>query len=202
MYNGLFTFMTYTLQALIGIMKIYKVKRPKTTIDHPDDFVQDAIKPGIRSDNEWLQYKKNMTEEETIEYWNKPFSVKSDTGFYTWTKPQIVLRISDDSHLDEPSFLWDSFTKFFKNDSKKEKFIELNSNEQIKGKDSFSDQKANFYKFLFESFGLDMVKYFEPYVIKFCSSVEECEQICASEIIAGLMKGMEIMIFNNDVIFC
>jgi proteasome activator subunit 4 len=34
-----------------------------------------------------------------------------------------------------------------------------------------------------------MVKYFEPYVIKFCSSVEECEQICASEIIAGLVKG-------------
>ena len=39
-----------------------------------------------------------------------------------------------------------------------------------------------------------MIKYVSPYLMKFCSSPEECEQICASEITAGLMRGNKYFI--------
>ena len=50
-----------------------------------------------------------MSEQELIDYWNKPFSVKPANGFYAWTKPQIVLRISDDTKgglISEKFSLW------------------------------------------------------------------------------------------------
>ena len=79
----------------------------------------DTISPGLRSDNEWLQYKSDMSEQEIIEYWDKPFNVKKQAGFYTWSKSQIILRKSDDSQLQNPSFLCDNFTKFFNDLSKR-----------------------------------------------------------------------------------
>ena len=70
---------------------------------------QQLNNPGLRSDNEFLQYNTSMSEQELIDYWKKPFSVKPANGFYAWTKPQIVLRISDDSKgglISEKFSLW------------------------------------------------------------------------------------------------
>ena len=163
------------------------MKKAREVLVKPE--TSDTISPGLRSDNEWLQYKSDMSEQELIEYWDKPFNVKKQAGFYTWSKSQIILRKSDDSQLQNPSFLCDNFTKFFNDLSKREKFVQLNSSEQVKGKDRFSLLKFDFYSLLFESFGCEMVKYLSPYLMKFCSSPEECEQICASEIAAGFMRG-------------
>ena len=88
-----------------------------------------------------------------------------------------------------PSFLKNCFETFFNDDSKREKFIKFNSSEQVKGQDCLNYQKARFYHLLFEAFGIEMVNHFVPYLQIFCSSTEECEQICASEIVAGLMRG-------------
>ena len=178
---------------MTGILKIYKVKKAREVFEKPENLGT-IISPGLRSDNEWLQYKPDMSEEELIEYWNKPFNVKSQTGFYTWPNSQIILRKSDDFQLLTPSFLCDNFMKFFNDHSKREKFIQLNSSEQVKGEDCFGVLKADFYTFLFESFGCEMIKYVSPYLMKFCSSPEECEQICASEITAGLMRGNKYFI--------
>ena len=78
-------------------MKIYKRQKKKVKIDPPNIKSQELNNPGLRSDNEFLQYKGKMSEQELIDYWNKPFSVKPANGFYAWTKPQVVLRISDDT---------------------------------------------------------------------------------------------------------
>ena len=130
-----------------------------------------------------------MSEHELIDYWNKPFIVKPANGFYAWTKHQTVLRLPDDTTVTTPSFLKNCFEAFFSDDSKREKFIKFNSSEQVKGQDCFNNQKARFYHLLFEAFGIEMVNHFVPYLKIFCSSTEECEQICASEIVAGLMRG-------------
>ena len=177
------------LKALIGILKIYKCQKKKVKIDSPNTKSQELNNPGLRSDNEFLQYKANMSEQQLIEYWKKPFSVKPANGFYAWTKPQIFLRISGNSKETTPIFLTNCFETFFHDDSKREKFIKLNSIEQVKGQDCFNFQKARFYHLLFEAFGVEMINHFVPYLQTFCSSAEECEQICASEIVAGLMRG-------------
>ena len=84
----------------------------------------------------------------------------------------------------------------FNDDSKREKFIKFNSSEQVKGQDCLNYQKARFYHLLFEAFGIEMVNRFVPYLQIFCSSTEECEQICASEIVAGLMRGKYLTILT------
>ena len=78
-------------------MKIYKCQKEKVEIDPPIIKSQELNNPGLRCDNEFLQYNTKMSEQELIDYWNKPFSVKPANGFYAWTKPQVVLRISDDT---------------------------------------------------------------------------------------------------------
>ena len=100
-------------------------------------------------------------------------------------------RASGDPYIlvTTPSFLKNCFETFFSDDSKREKFIKFNSSEQVKGQDCLNYQKARFYHLLFEAFGIEMVNHFVPYLQIFCSSTEECEQICASEIVAGLMRG-------------
>ena len=52
------------------------------------------VLPGIRPDNLWLQYKSQMTDEELSSYWDKPFSVKTGSGFYAWSKPTIKLHVT------------------------------------------------------------------------------------------------------------
>ena len=56
------------------------------------------VLPGIRPDNLWLQYKSQMTDEELSSYWDKPFSVKTGSGFYAWSKPTIKLHVTGMLH--------------------------------------------------------------------------------------------------------
>ena len=156
--------MFLALKALLGILKIYQIQKKKVKVDPPTSKSQELNNPGLRSDNEFLQYKTNMSDQELIDYWNKPFSVKPANGFYTWTKPQIGLRLSDDTRVTTPSFLKNCFETFFNDNSKREKFTKLNSSEQVKGQDCFNFQKARFYHLLFEAFGVEMVNHFVPYL--------------------------------------
>ena len=50
------------------------MKKAREVLVNPE--TSDTISPGLRSDNEWLQYKSDMSEQELIEYWDKPFNVK------------------------------------------------------------------------------------------------------------------------------
>ena len=56
--------------------------------------IDENVRPGIRPDNLWLQYKSQMTDEELSNYWDKPFSVKPGSGFYAWSKPTVKLHVT------------------------------------------------------------------------------------------------------------
>ena len=155
------------------ILKIYKVKRNHTKIKIP---TSNKIEPGIRSDNEWLQYKSNMTENELQEYWQKPYSVKPEIGFYTWPKPKVKLHLPDDTILSNPNYVSVAFLDFFNDKTKRDKFIELNKIEHKKGEDCFSMDKGLLYCSLIEAFGCEFAQILKPYVEKFSNSSEENEQ--------------------------
>ena len=133
-------------------MKLYKIKKARKRIQTPTTSQMD-FHPGSRQDNAWMQYVSKMSPDELKAYWKRPFSVKPEMGFYGWPKPEIVLRVPDDTELQEPSFVRDAFLSFFQDKSKLEKFIELNSMEFKKGEDIFSVDKAQFYSAIFQHFG-------------------------------------------------
>ena len=155
-----------------------------------------ANHPGIRDDNLWLQYNPNLTPEELKTYWQKPFSVRPEHGFYAWPKPQVKLRLVDDRTLSEPDFVPKAYLNFFQDKQKLSKFLELNSMEIKKGEDMFNMDKGMFYCELFESFGPQLLSAFVPYVEKFCKSSEESEQRCASELVFGMIKGCRFWPFE------
>ena len=136
-----------------------------------------------------MQYKPNMTEKELQEYWQKPYCVKPELGFYTWPKPEVTLRVSDDTQLQHPDYVREAFLKFFTDQTKRDKFIELNSIEHKKGEDSFSMDKGLLYCSLIEEFGSEFAQILVPYVEKFSKSTEESEQRCAAEIVFGMIRG-------------
>ena len=94
-----------------------------------------------------------MSEDDLKNYWKQPFSVKPEMGFYAWKKPQVALRVPDDTELIEPAFVREAFLAFFQDKTKFEKYMELNTIEFKKGEDIFSIDKAQFYNALFEQFG-------------------------------------------------
>ena len=79
--------------------------------------------------------------------------------------------------------------------------IELNTIEVKKGEDLFSMDKGMLYCELFESFGPKILPIFQPYVLKFIASGEECQQRWASEMVFGLIKGMLIQVHMMAHIF-
>ena len=70
----------------------------------------------------WVQYTPNMSLSDLEAYWEKPFTVKPEIGFYAWRKI-TKLRLVDDRVLSEPEFLAEAFMNFFSDKSKLEKFI-------------------------------------------------------------------------------
>ena len=162
-----------SFQALECVLKIYKVKKKNIQIESPS---VNKIEPGLRSDNQWLQYKSDMTENELQEYWQKSYSVKPEIGFYTWTKPKVKLHVPDDTQLRYPDFVPVAFLNFYNDKTKRDKFIELNIIEHKKGEDSFSMDKGLLYCSLVEAFGCEMAQILAPYVEKFSKSTEESEQ--------------------------
>ena len=57
--------------------------------------------------------------------------------------------------------------------------------------------KGMLYCELFESFGPKILPIFQPYVLKFTASSEECQQRWASEMVFGLIKGTCIFFLKN-----
>ena len=92
-------------QALDCVLKICKVKRKRTVVptdqlprSSPQDQTENGdtdlkVRPGVRSDNEWMQYKSEMSEQELSDYWDHPFSVNAAAGYYAWPKPEVRLHV-------------------------------------------------------------------------------------------------------------
>ena len=108
-------FISSYFQAVESILKLYKLKRNRIEIDAPK--IPAPFQPGIRPDNDWIQYTPNMSESDLAAYWKKPFSVKPEQGFYAYKKV-TKLRVVDDRVLSEPDFLNEAYMNFFMDKSK------------------------------------------------------------------------------------
>jgi hypothetical protein len=96
-------------------LKLYKLKRNRIEIDAPK--IAAPFQPGIRPDNDWVQYTPNMSESDLAAHWKKPFTVKPELGFYAYKKV-TKLRVVDDRVLSEPDFLNEAYMNFFMDKSK------------------------------------------------------------------------------------
>ena len=149
----------------------------RTKINGIQNFVQNRL------------WKSPNPQLKIVKFIKIQFNVKPDLGFYAWAKPQVTLRSPDDSELQKPIFIREAFMNFFQDETKRDKYIELNSIEHKKGEDTFSMDKALLYCSLIEELGPNFVNILVPYVQKFCASSEESEQRCAAEIIFGMIRG-------------
>ena len=57
-------------------------------------------------------------------YWEKPFTVKPDTGFYEW-KTTEVFHLPHETHIEFPSSLQKCLSRFFSDPTKVKSFMEL-----------------------------------------------------------------------------
>ncbi|QQP39732.1 Uncharacterized protein FKW44_013543, partial [Caligus rogercresseyi] len=166
-------------QALEAIMKVLKVKRARIGKSFSNEG--HYLKPGAREDNEWMQYKRITDPDELKAYWEKPFSVKTNLGYYFWSQGETQLRLVDESEpTEDKNNVRASIHERFSNAEYVNKFIDLNSIEHKKGEDFFSWDKAFFFSGLFEAFN-------DSFLEVLLKKVEESHQRIAAEVICGIV---------------
>ena len=90
-------------------------------------------------DNEWMQYRMNINKATDFRgYWEKPYSVKPEMGFYSWSKDKIKLRAVDDIEEKIPKYFEQIILNFFSQDTNVKRFVELISLENKKKAKIFS----------------------------------------------------------------
>ena len=153
------------------------------------------LQPGIRQDNQHLLYNHEFSEEELREYWEKPFTVKPDIGFYEW-KTLEVFHLPHETHLEFPKSLRESILKFFSDPNKLKSFIELLviDNEKFDSEEekSVTYIKIRFFTNLIRAVGPEMISILTPFVKEYHQSEKDSHQICAAEIIAGIIRGSRL----------
>ena len=137
-------------------------------------------------------------EKDLQNYWKKPFSVKPEMGFYSWTKDHVKLRVVDDIPNKIPQYFEDTILNFFSQEANMKLFIELISIEHKKGEDFFSMDKAYFFCILLECIGLQLFKMFLPYLRKMVESEQESEQRASAEIIYGVIRGSRFWSYEDS----
>ena len=146
-----------------------------------------------------MQYQMDIKNDEDLKnYWEKPFSVKPEMGFYCWTKDKVKLRVVDDTKNKIPQYFEQIILKFFSEDSNLKLFIELISIEHKKGEDFFSMDKAYFFCMLFETTGTKLFILFLPFLKKMVESEQESEQRACAEIIYGVIRGSRFWTFEES----
>lgn len=157
--------------------------------------------PGQRPDNVWLQYNYE-TRPLTAEQWNEPrFIHQAHVGYYTWPKKIEVYAPSSEQPSLDPSLRiltdHEKEVDYFFNDAQNiEKLIMFFSLEEKKGKDKFNGFKYLLFKGLFRNHGIVYLKHFLPHLCKLVTDKQESSQRCATEIIAGIIRGSKHWPFN------
>ena len=183
-------------QALEGILKLSKIPSNKVPLSElvPGHETVEVSKPGVREDNQCLQYRGQMSEAELRSYWSKPFIVKSHVGYYTWPARAChqdtarLIHTSQDFAL-QPDSVREMISQFFMDETKMNTFVEFNSLEHEKGQDFFSTDRGLFLSFLLEIVGPRLTSMFQPHIERLVSSPEESQQRAAAEMVYGLVRG-------------
>eukprot|EP00096_Caligus_rogercresseyi_P015882 TRINITY_DN8371_c0_g1_i1.p1 TRINITY_DN8371_c0_g1~~TRINITY_DN8371_c0_g1_i1.p1 ORF type:complete len:1198 (+),score=314.38 TRINITY_DN8371_c0_g1_i1:1590-5183(+) len=184
-------------QALEAIMKVLKVKRARIGKSFSNEG--HYLKPGAREDNEWMQYKRITDPDELKAYWEKPFSVKTNLGYYFWSQGETQLRLVDESEpTEDKNNVRASIHERFSNAEYVNKFIDLNSIEHKKGEDFFSWDKAFFFSGLFEAFNDSFLEVLLKKVGPLVESSEESHQRIAAEVICGIVGGARFWSYERS----
>ncbi|XP_076659583.1 proteasome activator complex subunit 4A [Halictus rubicundus] len=183
----------------VYIFKQLKRKHPKVLIDPPASpeisESQDQPKklvPGLRPDNAWLQYNYE-TRPLTPEQWDEPrFVHNAYTGYYTWPKKiEIYAPSSEQPCLDPNVRKLTEHEKevdhFFNDPQNIEKLIRFFSLEEKR--DKFNGLKFLVFKGVFRNHGIVHLKHFLPHLYKLVEDKQKSSKRCASEIIAGIIRG-------------
>lgn len=83
----------------------YEVTIPVPTITPP-------FHPGIRPDNQFLQYRSEMSEKELKDYWDKPILSKQYVGYYTFPEP-LKMKKPGPRKIPETARIRPLFHKYF-----------------------------------------------------------------------------------------
>ncbi|KAF7990670.1 hypothetical protein HCN44_000475 [Aphidius gifuensis] len=196
-----------------SIMQQLKRKHNKITIDTPNLVIKNGsiwndvtTLPGLRDDNAWLQYNYNnrpLNEQQ----WNEPRYIhKQYNGYYTWPKKlEIYAPSSEQPILDKTIRIFNEsellIENFFIDSSNVDKLMKYNSLEERKGKDKFNNFRFLFYKRLFRNHGITHLNNFLIHLKYLVKDKQESHQLCAAELIAGLIRGSKHWPFNmvNDM---
>ena len=183
-------------QALEGVLKLAKIPSVKVPISRlvPEAGSVQVTKPGVREDNECLQYRGAMTDGDLQSYWTQPFIVKSYIGYHSWPVaggPQDSARmIHTAAHFAlQPDTVRGLIAQFFLEETNMKTFVEFNSLEHEKGQDFFSTDRGLFLSFLLENVGPVLAAVFQPHIERLVSSPEESQQRAAAEMVYGLVRG-------------
>ena len=188
-------------QALEGVLKLAKIPSVKVPISRlvPEAGSVQVTKPGVREDNECLQYRGAMTEGDLQSYWTRPFIVKSYIGYHSWPVaggPQDSARmIHTAAHFAlQPDTVRGLIAQFFLEETNMKTFVEFNSLEHEKGQDFFSTDRGLFLSFLLENVGPVLAAVFQPHIERLVSSPEESQQRAAAEMVYGLVRGSRCLV--------
>ena len=191
-------------QALEGVLKLIKIPSNKVPLSQfvPDHGSVSVSRPGVRDDNQCLQYRGDMTEAEVQSYWSKPFIVKSYIGYYSWPakdSQQATARMihSAKDFALEPDSVKEMIAQFFMDEAKINTFVEFNSLEHEKGLDFFSTDRSLFLSFLLEIVGPRLTGVFQPHIERLVSSPEESQQRAAAEMVYGLVRGSRFWDYSS-----
>lgn len=190
------------------IMQQLKREHPKIPINTPQlstnmvsIWEDESTLPGARPDNAWLQYNYD-NRPLTKEQWNEPRYVhKQFIGYYTWPKElETYAPSSQQPNLDPHTRVFTESEKlienFFADFRNIDKLVNFNSIEERKGKDKFSNFRFLFYKGLFRNHGITHLDNFLPHLRRLVRDKQESHQLCAAEIIAGIIRGSKHWTFE------
>lgn len=152
------------------------------------------LTPGERNDNKWLCIMNNEVEDELS--WDSNIGIVNKTRYGYYCYPRTSKGYSPVSEQPKLNRTVDEMTEaerliyqVFMDKEFVEKLISFLSLEEHKGKDHFDTQRTQMFKNLFRNYGSCVVEHFKPHLEKLAVDSQESSQRCASEIIAGLVRG-------------
>eukprot|EP00794_Sanderia_malayensis_P017773 gene17773-19549_t len=199
-----------SIKAVAAILQQQKKPHDKVPVDLETkgfDSNQDSlfsVRPGNRPDNDWLSYRSKDSPK-TEEDWNKMQLVdKTYLGYYTWSK---IVYTYDASNAGNNSLNQHDFGELceeekvicdaFLNESFVTKVVSFLSLEEKKGRDSFSSSRFSMFNGLSRNVGSDLLPVIQPILEKLLNENQESAHRCASEIIAGLIRGSKHWPFSK-----
>lgn len=146
----------------------------------------------LPTDNLWLQTDVSVDISDETEFNSTTFIDKPHIGFYCFSNPLLVydkklssMRKAIDDYSQSELTVYEKFSnKEFLN-----QFLTYLSLEENKGKDKFSAKRFQLWKGLFRNFGSFNIELLLPKISEFVAGTQESAHRCASEIIAGFLRG-------------